>query len=237
MTARLEGLLDRIRTADTHLDLQKLVEALRDIYGVEHAVYHAINGTGDQFAALTYDAIWEPRYREKNYVSADPVVRVALKQFHPIDWKRLDWSGKLERKLFAEAVDTGIGNQGYSIPIRGPNGQFALFTVNQQASDREWAAFIGEVSRDMLLISHYIHQQAMEVLQPDDLTNSRELSPRERDALTLLGVGHSRGQVADQLKISEHTLRVYIDTARHKLGALNTTHAVALAFKQGKILI
>lgn len=237
MTAKIELLLDRLKMADTHHDLQKLVELLRDIYDVEHAVYHAINGAGDQFAALTYDAIWEPRYREMGYVATDPVVRGALRQFHPLEWKQLDWSGKAERRLFAEAVEAGIGNQGYSIPIRGPNGQFALFTINQTTSDEKWARHIREISRDMLLAGHFIHHQAMAILSPEDITSGRDLSPRERDALTLLGVGHSRGQVADRLQISEHTLRVYIDTARHKLGALNTTHAVALAFKQGKILI
>lgn len=237
MTTKIEALLDRIKSVGTHTDLQSLIEHIRDVYDVEHAVYHAVNGAGDQFAALTYNAIWEPRYREMGYVQADPVVRGALRQFHPLDWKHLDWSGKLERRLFAEAVDAGVGNQGYSIPIRGPNGQFALFTVNQSSSDDRWARFTKERARDLLLLSHYVHHRAMTVVEPDDMTSGRELSPRERDALSLLGVGHSRGQVADRLKISEHTLRVYIDTARHKLGALNTTHAVALAFKQGKILI
>ncbi|MEM6465224.1 MAG: helix-turn-helix transcriptional regulator, partial [Pseudomonadota bacterium] len=60
---------------------------------------------------------------------------------------------------------------------------------------------------------------------------------RERDVLTLLGLGQSRAQAADRLKISEHTFRVYVDTARHKLGALNTTHAVAVALNSGAIAI
>ncbi|MEO1364155.1 MAG: helix-turn-helix transcriptional regulator, partial [Pseudomonadota bacterium] len=63
------------------------------------------------------------------------------------------------------------------------------------------------------------------------------LSPREIDAMTLLAVGYSRAQVADSLSISEHTLRVYIESARHKLGAHNTTHAVARAISQGLIVV
>ncbi len=45
--------------------------------------------------------------------------------------------------------------------------------------------------------------------------------------MTLLAMGYSRAQVAETLSISEHTLRVYIESARFKLGAMNTTHAVA----------
>jgi DNA-binding CsgD family transcriptional regulator len=55
--------------------------------------------------------------------------------------------------------------------------------------------------------------------------------------MTLLAVGYSRAQVADTLAISEHTLRVYIESARFKLGALNTTHAVARAMSRGQIVV
>ena len=53
----------------------------------------------------------------------------------------------------------------------------------------------------------------------------------------MIATGRSRGQVAESLKISEHTLRVYLDTARTKLRALNTIHAVALAYKGGVITV
>lgn len=65
----------------------------------------------------------------------------------------------------------------------------------------------------------------------------RSLSPRELDALTLIGMGNSRAQSAENLSISEHTLRVYLESARFKLGAANTVHAVALAMARGKIIV
>ncbi|MEH6741748.1 MAG: helix-turn-helix transcriptional regulator, partial [Sulfitobacter sp.] len=52
-----------------------------------------------------------------------------------------------------------------------------------------------------------------------------------------LAIGYSRAQVANSLAISEHTLRVYIESARFKLGALNTTHAVARAMSRGLIVV
>jgi len=42
--------------------------------------------------------------------------------------------------------------------------------------------------------------------------------------------------VAERLTISEHTVRVYIESARFKLGALNTTHAVDRALSRGLIV-
>ena len=131
----------------------------------------------------------------------------------------------------------GVGNQGYSIPIRGPNGQFALFTVNHSWSDEAWAKFTLEHRRDLILIAHYFNEKALEFEPDRQPDNPPSLSPRETDAMTLLAIGYSRAQVAARLSISEHTLRVYIESARFKLGALNTTHAVARAMSRGLIVV
>ena len=237
MTTRIETFIDRLQNTNSFEGLQDLVEKLRDIYQVDHVVYHSIGAAGEQYAALTYQPDWVDHYIAEQYQRVDPVVSGAMKRFHPIDWKRLDWSTPSRRNFLGEATDTGIGNQGYSVPIRGPQGQFALFSINNRSTDAEWYKFTNTNVRDMLLISHYLHMRAEKILGPQDAEDLVELSPRERDALTLLGLGRSRGQAAEKLSISEHTFRVYVDTARHKLGALNTTHAVAIARSRGLILL
>lgn len=233
---RLEQFLERqAQTENSQQGLQSLVENLREIYDVEHAVYHAVNLCGAPYAALTYDSDWVDHYLNSNYITVDPVVGAARTQFMPMDWKRLDWSPRPTRQFLSDAIDHGLGNQGYSVPIRGPNGQFALFTINQRARAREWEGFISSFGRDLLLISHYIHQQAFDIVAPDGRDRPSQLSPRELDALHYLAAGFNRQRVADILKISEHTLRVYVDSARHKLKALNVTHAVAVAMAHGLI--
>ena len=134
-----------------------------------------------------------------------------------------------------EAIAAGVGNQGWSIPLWGPNGEFAMFTVNHRCDDTEWARITAERAKDFLLISHLVHQQAKRIIQREVAEPTAELSPREREALTLLSIGLSRAEVADSLKISENTLRAYVDSARHKLGAMNITHAVAVALARGVI--
>jgi DNA-binding CsgD family transcriptional regulator len=133
-----------------------------------------------------------------------------------------------------EAMSYGVGNQGWSIPIWGPHGEFAMFTVNHHADDDVWAELVRVHAKDFLLVSHLFHQQAKRIINRE-FSSSTELSPREREALALLSLGQSRAEVADTLHISENTLRAYIDSARHKLGAMNVTHAVALALAQGVI--
>jgi DNA-binding CsgD family transcriptional regulator len=235
MSARLESIIEGLKNTSTREDLQDLIENLRSAFDVDHVVYHAVNLNGSPYAALTYDNAWVDHYHQNHLERIDPVVQTAWRRFHPLDWKRLDWSGRESRQLFRDAIDHGVGNHGYSLPIRGPNGQFALFTVNQNTRDESWERFTAEMAHDLLLVSHYFHQKVLEVERVDEKAVGRELSPRERDALHLLAIGLGRGQVADRLHISEHTLRVYVDSARFKLGALNTTHAVALALSSGII--
>ncbi len=71
---------------------------------------------------------WSERYQAHNYLRIDPVVAGCYRRFEPVDWKDLDWSSRAARQFRRDALDHGVGDQGFSVPIRGPHGQFALFT-------------------------------------------------------------------------------------------------------------
>lgn len=200
-------------------------------------VYHWVNASGDQYGCGTYAPVWVERYLDQEYLKIDPVILGCFKRFHPVDWKRLDWTSKAARHFRKEAVEYGVGNQGYSIPLRGPNGQFALFTVSHNCSDMSWTEFTDLNRRNLLLLAHCFNQKALE-FEPDRLPEAaRGLSPREVDAMTYIAHGLNRAQTAQSMSISEHTLRVYIESARFKLGAMNTTHAVAKAMSRGLIVV
>lgn len=233
----IETLINILQQARDRSELQQAVHKLRDHLGVEHVIYHSVNRSEEPYAALTYDQAWVERYLEKDYARIDPVVQGCFQRFHPVDWKQLDWSGKASKNFLGEAISAGVGNQGFSVPIRGPSGQFAMFTVSARERDESWAKFADEKLSDLLLVSHFMNQKVLEFEGDQDQQLSRQLSPREIDALSQLAIGQSRGQAAEKLGISEHTLRVYIEAARLKLGAQNTTHAVALALSQGLVIL
>ncbi|WP_194093866.1 helix-turn-helix transcriptional regulator [Marivivens aquimaris] len=237
MAKALEQFLGRLEQASNLDDLQDLILDLRGMVDVDHTVYHWVSSDGEQYGCGTYPPEWVQHYVENDYIRIDPVVQGCYQRFHPVDWKRLDWSSKSARAFLQNALKHGVGNQGLSVPIRGPNGQFAMFTVSHHCSDEEWTAFIEEWQRDLIVIAHYFNQKALEIAGDRAPERTKALSPRETDALTFLAMGYGRGQVSEMLAISEHTLRVYIESARFKLGAANTTHAVAKALAEGLILI
>ncbi|MEO0862841.1 MAG: autoinducer binding domain-containing protein [Pseudomonadota bacterium] len=236
MARKLDDLLERLGSATRLQHLERAVFDLRDTYDVEHLVYHSVKSGGEQWGAVTYPTGWVDAYLDNNFHTIDPVVLSCFRGFTPVDWKTLDWSGRQARTLLGEAVTNGVGNQGYSLPIRGPSGQFALFTVNHKVRDETWGRFTRSHMNELLLAAHYVNERAL-AIESDAPQPQQALSPRETDALTLLASGASRAQAAEKLKISEHTLRVYIESARFKLGAMNTTHAVANALSRGLICL
>ncbi|TLP69217.1 LuxR family transcriptional regulator [Parasedimentitalea maritima] len=234
---RLDQILESLEVTNTLEGLQEIIERVRDLFAIDHMMYHWVDSAGDHYYFGTYSQAWIDRYQDKNYVRVDPVIAGCFQRFHPVDWKRLDWSGKPARAFLDDALKHGVGNQGYSVPIRGPNGQFALFTTSHNCSDEIWEKFTEKRSRDLILMAHFFNRKALEFETERAPEQSRALSPREIDAMTLLAMGHSRAQVAETLEISEHTLRVYIESSRHKLGAQNTTHAIAQAMARGLIVV
>lgn len=234
---KLDQFLEALAQADALEQIQDLTVGLRDHFQIDHIVYHWVSADGEQYGFGTYDPNWVQRYIEKEYMRIDPVIIGCFQRFEPVDWKRLDWSSKAARLFREDAISHGVGNQGFSIPIRGPNGQLALLTATHSTDDVTWAQFMENHQREWILIAHYLNQKALELESGRAPEPVRSLSPRETDALTYLGMGYSRGQVADLLNISEHTLRAYIESARFKLGALNTTHAVARAISEGLIVV
>jgi DNA-binding NarL/FixJ family response regulator len=61
------------------------------------------------------------------------------------------------------------------------------------------------------------------------------LSPREVEVLRLVAHGNSNKRIADQLSLSEDTVKGHVKNILSKLGANDRTHAVTLGLKRGII--
>ena len=72
-------------------------------------------------------------------------------------------------------------------------------------------------------------------LSADTAPEGRPLSVRELHVLALLAEGRARKEIAVLLRISAHTVRFYQRHLLLKLGARNSTHAVAIALRRGLI--
>jgi len=233
----LNATLDMIERAG---DLERIGAAMsqfRALLDVDHVFYRWVDGAGCISGCSTLPPAWQDRYAAMRYHLIDPVVIGCYTAFHPVDWRDLDWSPRLARAYRKDLLAFGVGSQGYSVPVRGPVGQYALFSITKTCEDEVWDTIIRKYSRDLILVAHFVNRRALDLAMARRPLPEQPLSMRETEVLSLLADGHSRARVAARLDISEHTLRVYIEGARDKLQARNTTHAVAQAITMGLIAV
>jgi DNA-binding NarL/FixJ family response regulator len=72
---------------------------------------------------------------------------------------------------------------------------------------------------------------------PDDNHARAALSPREAEVLALLAEGAPNKVIARRLNISVHTAKFHVAAILIKLGAANRTDAIAIAMRQGLVLV
>lgn len=184
------------------------------------------------YAMSTYTDDWHKHYMARSYLDIDPVVQNALRQITPFDWQNDNPSPELKR-FFGEAKEFGVSNTGFSVPIRGVRGDIGVFSVSTNLSPDEWQHFRRENQSDMMLLAYYFYMACVDIEFPEN--RSVVLSPREYDILSWMAVGKSTHVVAAILGLSPKTVEHYLASARIKLRAANTTHAVAKAVKWGLI--
>lgn len=206
-------------------------------YGLNHIVYHAAHLPGlpgsHPLLLLTYPPAWINHYFEKDYFGIDPVVAEAARSILPFDWDRLGrWSSQV-RTFFGESIEAGVGRHGLTLPVRGPGGERALVSITSEASDHDWTLLRVRYMRDFQILAHFIHARAMQLSGEATAHEMRRLSPRERQCLEMLAAGYRPKRIAHALGLSERVVRLYLDSARHKLVAVNLHHAVARAVALG----
>ena len=182
------------------------------------------------YGITTYSDEWFVRYVSQEYWRIDPVVQRSHVSDVPFDWKFLANEGKIE-EFWKDAKEHGIRRSGLSIPVHTPNNAISLFclaNMSVQAVDHIMA------NDDMVLLlqkfASFLQDKALRKFQNDQsLPLGEELTHRELEVLRHASMGLQMKGIAAKMKRSPETIKTHLTTARQKLGALTTTHAVAIA--------
>jgi DNA-binding NarL/FixJ family response regulator len=98
----------------------------------------------------------------------------------------------------------------------------------------------GHVHRELLETIRAVHAGKKRIppeiaAELADHATEDELSPREIEVLRLIAGGNANKLIADQLSISEETVKSHVTNILSKLGANDRTHAVTIGLKRGII--
>ncbi|WP_165602009.1 helix-turn-helix transcriptional regulator [Methylobacterium indicum] len=228
---RLEGAIDQILLARSTLELNTILRAIRSDFDVANIAYHAVSipahDARNAILIMTYEDAWVQRYTARDYFLVDPVVRAGVKGFLPLDWSEVDRSSPEAQQFFREADAHHVGREGMTLPVRGPAGERALFTVTSNLSGQEWKAKRLLCMRDFQILAHFLHNRAVELA--GYRSKQAVLSVREVQCLERIATGRNVKQVASELGLSISAVNLYLRSARSKLKCASVAEAVVKA--------
>lgn len=211
------------------------LDQVREKFELDNVAYAGINPvSGTVHGHVTYDDAWKMHYTDHNYQLIDPTLHMPQRSIAPVDWSRLERSDQF-KQVFRDAHDFGIGDQGLTIPVRGPYGDVGLLSVTRDCSKAEWNKLVGHVISDLQSMAVHIHDA---VMNSDALTRvlmHPALSKREIEILQWVAAGKSQQDIGDILSISHRTVEVHLRSSREKLYALTTAQAIGRAIGLGLI--
>ena len=112
--------------------------------------------------------------------------------------------------------------------------------VGSQSSQREIAAALEAAAAGLTTLG----PEEMDVLLPASAHNFgaaqvtiEPLTTREEEVLGLLAEGVGNKEIAERLKLSEHTVKFHVSSILGKLGAATRTEAVARGIQHGMVVI
>jgi len=227
--SRFERITLEVQDAES---VQDALQIFQLAYGVDFSTYHLaltiVDIVDTPYVRTTYRDGWVSRYLLRDYVKIDPVLREGLVRQLPFDWREVEIPSAAHEFLL-DAQDHGVGANGYSIPIVDKSRR-ALLSLNSRQAGDEWSETVAHYREEWLELAFLIHHKAIFELygQHDPIP---QLSARELECLHWRALGKDSGDIAVLLKLSEHTTRAYLKSARNKLGGGSITYAVARAIQ------
>jgi LuxR family quorum sensing-dependent transcriptional regulator len=245
---RMAANLDRY--AQRTFDFYERLQQMSDPEAIRRATIHEMKEFGHEYLTIwsvpppgsplngimlnTRPESFVRHYVERNRVAQDPVVQHLRHCMRPYSWDDVRQSRQLsrsERMIMDEGRDFDM-REGLTIPIITATG--ALSVVSPCGRDPD-VSERGKSAVEMIsVIAHQALKRALTVRSCQDYV---PLSPREREVLRLIALGHSDGEIASMLNVSATTVLAHAENAKRKLGAAKRTLAVVLALQRGEIAI
>ena len=235
------------------IDLQKIIAEIGKTKSLPRLAYQCRNGLmkahinhvnyvllkpgvhfKDALVSSTYPKEWQIRYLEKSYATIDPVFISCRLSVMPVNWSHVRPPSTEGSLILQEAIDQGIGRVGLSVPVRGPDGTFAIISYTAQ---NEYDTLFDDLhfQADLVLIAFYMHAQAASIFGLNEIKSA--LTPREIEIAGLIATGKTVKEVSALLSLSISTVRFHLDNCRERLGSPTIRGAVAKAVWLGLVRV
>lgn len=184
--------------------------------------------------------IWHEHYLEENYDEIDSTLDTEYRQVLPVTWDIYEQlkcaKGLREKKMREDSLKFGA-IKGMSIPVHGPDDDFANFMV-EQMKGQNCLENISAVKPELFYAAYcyfsYLRKLLIKFEAPEKKLN---ISKREIQVMKLVAASYPVVEIAKNLAISERTVNFHIQRVNKKLGTKNKYQSIAKLFESKVISI
>lgn len=173
-------------------------------------------------------------YDDHGYIRIDPVAARLLTSISPFAWDELAVEGNKEKTFWRHASRFGL-RYGYTVPVHGPRGQHAAIGVSGIDRPLQSIAKGALFERAWSFTVKLLEDIFGTYLQHDGGTSALPLTPKQRDALTLIAQGRSIRDIGENLGLHARTVEYHLSSAMRRLGAASREQAIVRALLSGDI--
>jgi DNA-binding CsgD family transcriptional regulator len=233
-TVRLIQDLERVRTCE---DLDTFTRSLLPSLNLRFFSFYEPDKTkGGQIGGIHLHNIpqeWLDRYLQMGYDAVSPVLRKITRTRAPFSWSTLGPEGylssKRSRQMFGESGEAGL-REGFSHPILLGDGHMVTINFAAERLDDD-----PRVEPTLKLVALCLHERFRALRGEDCDKPIPQLSKQERECLRWAADGKTNWEISEIVRISESSVRTYIDRAKHKLGVTTRAQAFVLGTRYGII--
>lgn len=154
----------------------------------------------------------------------------------------IDWElSEVNRELVQALAEHSRGSVVILTRPQAANGVLPAITAGAKgylsldATPAEFLQSLRTLCMGSVVLSSDMAESLQHNLSAEQTSHRDDLSDREREVLELLVKGASNSEIADELIVSEHTIKAHLRSILNKLNCRNRQEVVARALREGMI--
>jgi len=227
-------LIDEISLAQTSEELMQICHDIAHYLECDYYLLCLFYPEGLQntniFLLNNYPTTWMDHYLANDLKSSDPIILHCTHKSTPALWSQIAAQNKQTKNFFGLSVDAGLVD-GLSIPIRGAQGEFGVFSLARTTHI--------EANKKLTMLSSanfftpYLH----EAVNRNQLLERPKvkLSKREGECMKWACSGKTAWEISTILTISESTVNFHLNNAIKKTNSVNRQQAIAKVVLSGAV--